>query len=204
MRDYASSLALLEIGNLAPALVVADRCLKAAGVRLLSVENTDSGTLCLKLNGSAASVALAAQQGAALARRMGGVAVVTVLPGPENEAIRLIDSPPSYSPLLGVYDALSPKENAMETNGALGLLETQGLVTLLHASDVMVKTADVHIAGKEKIGGGFVTVFIRGDIAAVQAAIDAGKRTVEQLGGKLIHADVINHPHPELAALLPA
>jgi ethanolamine utilization protein EutM len=86
---------------------------------------------------------------------------------------------------------------------ALGLLETQGLVAGLHAVDAMLKTSSVRLLGKEKIGGGYVTMLIEGDIAAVQAAVDVGKRTVEQLGGKLVLADVISNPHPDLVALLP-
>ena len=67
----------------------------------------------------------------------------------------------------------------------------------------MLKGAAVTLVGKEKIGAAYVTIIVRGDVAAVQAAIDNGKQTVERLGGKLIMADVIAHPHPDLAALLP-
>jgi ethanolamine utilization protein EutM len=91
----------------------------------------------------------------------------------------------------------------MNNSDAIGLLETQGLVASLHAVDEMLKSASVTLVGKEKIGAAYVTVVIRGDVAAVQAAIAAGKQTVERLGGKLIMADVIPRPHPELAALLP-
>ncbi|MEK6236012.1 MAG: BMC domain-containing protein [Planctomycetales bacterium] len=92
----------------------------------------------------------------------------------------------------------------MNTSDALGLLETQGLVAALHATDVMLKSANVELVGKEKIGGGYVTIIVRGDVAAAQAAVEAGKQTVEQLGGTLILADVVSRPHPELAALLPS
>jgi microcompartment protein CcmL/EutN len=203
MAATTTSVALLEVGRLGPALVVADRCVKSAGVKLLAVENTDSGALCLKLSGPASAVAVAAEIGSNLARRMGTSVWVTVLPAPLRETMNVINSPPTFSPLLGVYDTLIPREVPMDTQSAIGLLETQGLVANLHATDVMLKAADVHVLGKEKIGGGYVTVFIKGDLAAVQAAVEAGKRTVEQLGGKLIHADVISHPHPDLAALLP-
>lgn len=91
----------------------------------------------------------------------------------------------------------------MSTTNALGLLETQGLVAALHATDDMLKSSNVTIAGKEKIGAAYVTIMIRGDVAAVQTAIEVGKQTVERLGGKLIMADVIPRPHPELSALLP-
>ena len=86
---------------------------------------------------------------------------------------------------------------------ALGLLETQGLVAALHATDDMLKSANVELVGKEKIGAAYVTIMIRGDVAAVQSAIATGSATVERLGGKLILADVIARHHADLAALLP-
>ncbi len=91
----------------------------------------------------------------------------------------------------------------MNNSDALGLLETQGLVAALHATDEMLKAANVSLVGKEKIGAAYVTILIRGDVAAVEAAISTGKRIVERLGGKLILADVIPRPHRDLAALLP-
>lgn len=91
----------------------------------------------------------------------------------------------------------------MNNSSAIGLLETQGLVAALHATDEMLKSAAVQLVGKEKIGAAYVTIIVRGDVAAVQAAIAAGRQTVERLGGKLIMADVIPRPHPDLAALLP-
>jgi ethanolamine utilization protein EutM len=91
----------------------------------------------------------------------------------------------------------------MNNSNAIGLLETQGLVAALHATDEMLKSAAVELVGKEKIGAAYVTIIVRGDVAAVQAAIAAGRQTVERLGGKLIMADVIPRPHADLAALLP-
>ena len=200
----SQGLALLEIGNLAPSLLVADRCVKGAGVSLVGVENSDSGALCLKLVGPAAAVALAVQEGVRLARLMKASVEATVLPGPLSETMELVQQPPAFVPLLGVYDSLAPREDAMMTPPALGLLETQGLSAVLHATDEMLKTSTVSVVGKEKIGGGFVTILIAGDLSDVQTAIEAGRRTVERLGGTLILADVVSNPHPDLASLLPA
>ncbi|MBI5757032.1 MAG: BMC domain-containing protein [Planctomycetales bacterium] len=229
---HGLSLALLEIGNLTPALLVTDRCLKAAGVHLLGIESTDGPEQCIKLVGSTAEVMVAAEQGAELARLMGSTALVSVLPAPLEIVRRLADSPPVFSPLLGLYDYRQPRQppeavrpgfrpmseaNASTSPGmqdspqkewkimsdAIGLLETQGLVAALHAADDMLKSSNVTLAGKEKIGAAYVTIMVKGDVAAVQTAIETGKRTVERLGGKLILADVIARPHPELAALLP-
>ena len=200
----SDSLALLEIGNLGPALLVADRCAKAAGVRIIGIEATDAAAQCIKLLGSAAAVQEAAEQGAALGKLMGTSTSVTVLSGPLPETLALVSRKPAFSPLLGVYDARIPREMTMAPTDAIGLLETQGLVAALHATDEMLKSANVTLVGKEKIGAAYVTIIVRGDVAAVQAAIAAGKQTVERLGGKLILADTIARPHPDLAALLPA
>jgi ethanolamine utilization protein EutM len=196
------SLALLEIANLSPALVVVDRCAKAAGVRVVGVESADPAQ-CIKLLGRADAVRAAAEAGVALARRMGSLAAWSVLAGPRSETLTLAQQPPAFNPLLGIYDSRVPQEGAMNSSDALGLLETQGLVAALHATDEMLKSASVTLVGKEKIGAAYVTIMVRGDVAAVQAAIAAGKQTVERLGGKLILADVISRPHPDLAALLP-
>lgn len=197
------ALALLEIGNLSPALFAADRCAKAAGVRIIGIESTDGAAQCIKLSGPADAVREAAEAGAAAGRQMGTSVFWSWLPGPRPETTELASQPPLFSPLLEVYDARVPREVSMNPSDALGLLETQGLVAALHATDEMLKSAAVTLVGKEKIGAAYVTIMVRGDVAAVQSAIAAGKQTVERLGGKLILADVISRPHPDLAALLP-
>jgi microcompartment protein CcmL/EutN len=85
---------------------------------------------------------------------------------------------------------------------ALGILETQGLTAILEATDVMLKSANVTLVGKEKIGAAYVTVIVKGDVAAVTAAVEAGAKAVGPLG-KVIAAHVIARPHEDLAALLP-
>ncbi len=201
------ALALLEVGNLTPALLVADRCAKAAGVRILGIESSDSAAQCIKLAGTAGDVREAGRVGLALARQMGTTAELVVMAAPLEATRRLVSAPPVFNPLLEIYDSRVPKDDPMSTqesfHDAIGLLETQGLVAALHATDEMLKGAAVTLVGKEKIGAAYVTIIVRGDVAAVQAAIDSGRATVERLGGKLIMADVIARPHPELAALLP-
>lgn len=197
-------LALLEISNLAPSFVVADRALKTAGVRILGIESADGAGQCIKLVGDASAVRAAAEAGVALARQLGAESFWSWLPGPLDEVVKLASQPPAFSPLLGVYDARVPRETSMEPSFALGLLETQGLVAALHATDEMLKSAAVQLVGKEKIGAAYVTIMVKGDVAAVQAAIATGRQTVERLGGKLILADVIPRPHADLAKLLPA
>ena len=198
------SLALLEIGNLTPALVVADRCAKAAGVEIVGIESTMGAEQCIKLAGGADEVREAGQQGIALARRMGARADLVLMPAPTGETWEISSRPPVAIPLLGIYDSLAKGEDGMKSSDALGLIETQGLVAALHATDEMLKAAAVELVGKEKIGAAYVTIIVRGNVAAVETAVAAGRLSVERLEGKLIMADVITRPHPELAALLPA
>jgi ethanolamine utilization protein EutM len=201
--NSAYSLALVEIGHLTPALLVADVCSKAAGVHLLGIESPDGPEQCIKLAGSTADVTQAAQAGREWAERMGTTVMVSILPAPLDVVRALADSKPVYNPLLGLIDYRIPREKHMSTTDAVGLLETQGLVAALHATDDMLKSSNVTLVGKEKIGAAYVTIVVKGDVAAVQTAVATGKATVERLGGKLILADVIARPHPELAALLP-
>lgn len=91
----------------------------------------------------------------------------------------------------------------MNHEDAIGLIETQGLVGIIEAADVMCKAANVEIVGKESVGGGYVTVMVKGDVAAVKAAVEAGAEAVTRMGGKLVVAHVIARPHAGVASLLP-
>jgi ethanolamine utilization protein EutM len=85
---------------------------------------------------------------------------------------------------------------------ALGMIETRGLVGAIEAADAMVKAAKVTLIGKEKIGGGYVTVMVRGDVGAVKAATDAGAAAAEKVG-ELVSVHVIPRPHTEVEMILP-
>ena len=85
---------------------------------------------------------------------------------------------------------------------SLGLLEVAGLLGAITASDAMVKAANVQLVGKEQVGGGLVTVMVRGDVGAVKAATDAGAAAAERVG-ELISVHVIPRPHFEVDAILP-
>lgn len=85
---------------------------------------------------------------------------------------------------------------------ALGFIETQGFTAVFEAIDAACKSANVEVVAKEKLGGGYITVVIRGDVAAVSAAIESGKSKVEGLG-KLIAAHVIARPSAQVMSLLP-
>ena len=85
---------------------------------------------------------------------------------------------------------------------ALGLVETRGLVGAVEAADAMVKAASVSLVGKEKIGGGYVTVMVRGDVGAVKAATDAGAAAARKVG-EVISVHVIPRPHSDIEGILP-
>ena len=85
--------------------------------------------------------------------------------------------------------------------GALGMVETKGLIGSIEAADAMVKSAKVVLTGKEYIGAGYVTVLVRGDVASVKAATDAGAAAARRVG-ELISVHVIPRPHTEVERVL--
>ena len=85
---------------------------------------------------------------------------------------------------------------------ALGMVETKGLISLIEAADAMVKAAKVELLGKEIIGGGYVTVMVRGDVGAVKAATDAGAAAAQRVG-ELVSVHVIPRPHSDVEMILP-
>jgi ethanolamine utilization protein EutM len=89
-----------------------------------------------------------------------------------------------------------------ETQQALGMIETKGLVAAIEAADAMVKAANVTLTGKVHVGGGLVSVFVRGDVGAVKAATDAGAAAAGRIGD-LVSVHVIPRPHGEVESILP-
>src|SRR3972149_1127593 len=85
---------------------------------------------------------------------------------------------------------------------ALGMIETRGFAAMVEASDAMVKAAKVELVHYEKIGGGYVTAIVRGDVAAVKAAVEAGVRGAERVG-EVVSVHVIPRPHVNVDLVLP-
>jgi ethanolamine utilization protein EutM len=85
---------------------------------------------------------------------------------------------------------------------ALGMIETKGLVGAVEAADAMVKAADVRLVGKEHVGGGLVTVMVRGDVGAVKAATDIGASAADKVG-EFVSVHVIPRPHQDVESILP-
>ena len=85
---------------------------------------------------------------------------------------------------------------------ALGMVETKGLVGSIEAADAMVKAANVHLIGKVHVGGGLVTVMVRGDVGAVKASVEAGGAAAKRVG-EWVSVHVIPRPHEDVEAILP-
>ena len=91
----------------------------------------------------------------------------------------------------------------MAEKQALGMIETKGLVGAVEAADAMVKAANVTLIGRVIVGGALVTVFVRGDVGATKAAVDAGAAAADRVG-ELISTHVIPRPHEEFEYILPS
>ena len=203
------ALGFAEIPFLSLTAVVADQVVKSANVRLLGIETTGGENLMLRIEGDIAAVETALGFAEKRARELGVIAIVRCLSQPEPAMNALVHFANTRNPLYGGRDQFLPTDYKQPENKimnakqeALGILETQGLTAILEATDAMLKSANVTLVGKEKIGAAYVTVIVKGDVAAVTAAVEAGSRAVGQLG-KLIAAHVIARPHDDLTALLP-
>jgi carbon dioxide concentrating mechanism protein CcmO len=212
------SIGILEVSGFTPAMVALDAMEKAADIHVVQAELNDFLGTVIKIGGSVDAVAAAMSAGTSAAARFGVTPVSTVIPNPEPSAMQVgILSRQERSPLLdqnvvlGQSDTPKPKsvatqarESAMaETpNFALGFIETQGFTAVFEAIDTACKAANVEVLAKEKLGGGYITIVIKGDVAAVNAAVEAGKSKVGSLG-KLIAAHVIARPSGNVLALLP-
>lgn len=95
-----------------------------------------------------------------------------------------------------------PKEEKRMAQEALGMVETRGLVASIEAADAMLKAANVTLVGTEKIGSGLVSVMVRGDVGAVNAAVEAGSTSASRLG-ELVATHVIPRPHTDVEKILP-
>ena len=203
------ALGFAEIPFFSIAALIADQIVKAANVHLLGIETIGNEKLMLRFSGDVDSVATAMAFAERRAEELGTTATVLTLARPDPALDGLTHFPNAQNPLYGGRDQFlptdfpEPENPSMNPNQqALGIIETQGLTAILEATDTMLKAANVTLVGKEKIGAAYVTVIVRGDVAAVTAAVAAGSKAVGSLG-KLIAAHVIARPHEDLVALLP-
>ncbi len=186
-------------------MIVLDAMEKTAGVRVLETELNDSPGVCMKITGPLGDIQSAARAAEAAASAMQTRVIVHVIPRPSEGSWTSIEAPPDYNPLIEQPTVQRP-ERKMKTQSqapfAVGLIETQGFTAVFEAIDTALKTAAVEVLAREKLGGGYITVLIKGDVAAVTAAIEAGRAKVEGLG-RLIAAHVIASPSEGVLSLLP-
>jgi len=209
------TLGTLETTGFTPALVALDAMEKQASLRLLQVELNDFYGVVIKVLGSVADVTSAIETGRMIAERLGGQPIANVITRPAQAAWPALESRSEFNPLIQQDVVMNPqttptssgtmhKDSAVSDTPsfALGLIETQGFTAVFEAIDSACKAANVEVVCKEKLGGGYVTVVVKGDVAAVKAAIEAGQAKVGSLG-KLIAAHVIARPSAGVLSLLP-
>jgi len=219
------AIGILETLGWTAALVALDRMSKAAELVVLQAEWNDMLGSVIKIAGSTSHVQAALEAGLEAANKMhpksdpasASKSIVRLINRPDEQALRAILSPDEYNVLIEQsvvkrprvivhettsQDPSSEKSTMASNSQALGFIETQGFTAVFEAIDTACKAASVEVVGKEKLGGGYVTVVIRGDVAAVNAAIEAAKPRVEGLG-KLIACHVIARPSEAALGLLP-
>src|SRR5215204_540187 len=192
-----TALGLLEVKSWTATIAALDAAEKAGTIRVLQVEINDLYGACVKFTGSTSDVEAALAAGRATAEAMHADVVTDLIPSPSPASRPAYDAKPEFSPLIEQDVVVFPASTATTANEernvseqapfAIGMIETQGLTAVIEAIDTAVKAANVEVLGREKLGGGYITVLIKGDVAAVKAAIDAGRAKVEGLG-KLIAA----------------
>jgi carbon dioxide concentrating mechanism protein CcmO len=206
------ALGLLEVRGWSPAMVALDAMTKSADVDLLQVELNDLYGVCIKIAGATAAVETAIATGRAMAEQMKVDCVSDVISAPDRCATPAFVAAEEFSPLIEQDVVHIPRTAARQERPnmseqarfAIGMIETQGLTAVIEAIDTACKAGNVEIIGREKLGGGYITVLIKGDVAAVKAAVEAGRSKIESMGlGKLIAAHVIARPSTQVLSLLP-
>jgi len=198
------TIGLLETTGLTPAMAAIDRMIKSASVQILQVELNDFYGVVVKLSGPTADVITAVQAGKQIAEEMGGAPIATVLTQVSSSAVPGINSRVEVSPLIQqqiVFNSSEQNVMSEQTPQALGFIETQGFTAVFEAIDTACKAAGVEVIAKEKLGGGYITVVIQGDLSAVSSAVAAGREKVNGLG-KLIAGHVIARPSEPVMKLL--
>ena len=197
-RDNFKDTALGLVSTLSfPAIVgTADMMLKSAGVHLVGYEKIGSGHCTAIVRGNIADVRLAVEAGVQTAEQFGQLVSSLVIPRPYPNLDIVLPITNRISKLMeeGTYSRLS--------NQAIGLVETRGFPAMVGACDAMLKAADVHLAAYEKIGAGLCTAIIRGSVANVAVAVEAGMFEAERIG-ELNAVMVIPRPLDEMELTLP-
>ena len=199
------SLAAFEVYSFAGALQVLDAVEKAAAVAVLSFELNDNFGLYFLVGGDTASVRTARHTAETFAdeNRL-EIQAATEFSRPSLQLTPLIDAADEPNELLdqNLFTCLIHRPiMANQPNLALGFIETRGFTAVAAAVDAATKAADVNLVAKEKLGGGFITIVLEGDVAAVKAAIDSASEAAAELG-EVIAANVIARPSEGVRKIL--
>ncbi len=193
----STALGLIQTRSFPVIVRIADAMTKSSGVTLIGFEKISGGYCTAIVRGGIADVRIAIEEGIELARQFNQEELSSLViprPLPNLEAVLPISSKLSQLVQKRGYSRLS--------NLAVGLLETRGFPAMVGAADTMLKTADVQLAAYETIGDGLCTAIIRGTVANVAIAIDAGMYEAERIG-ELNAIAVIPRPLDELEQALP-
>jgi len=189
MANGQRAIGMVETKGLVPVIEAADAMVKAANVQIIQYAKAGSGLATVVVTGDVGAVRAAVDAGANAARRVGSVISVHIIPSLDAgvaEAFRYGDAKDG---------ATAP------SRGALGMIETKGYVAAVEAADAMAKSANVEVQGLEMVGGGLVTVIVTGDVAAVNAATDAGAAAAGRVG-EVTSVDVIARPQVDVRIFL--
>ena len=181
------ALGLVETLGMVPAIYGADAMLKAANVQLVAYENVGSTLVTIMVKGDVAAVKASVDAGKVAAASVGKLTASNVMPRP----IRPVGD------IVSVHGMEDDAEVAGRTRALAGI-ETFGIVYVLEAADAMLKAADVTLLGYENVASGYISVLIEGDVAACQAAVQAGVKAVEAMGASVYSSMVIPMPHTDL------
>ncbi len=191
-----SALGLVSTQSFPAIIQTADKMLKSAGVTLIGFEKIGSGHCTAIVRGRIADIRLAVEVGAQVAQEFGQLASTLVIarPLPNLEAVF-----PLGSRLTDLVQANRPNRVSKQ---AIGLIETRGFPAMVGAADAMLKSAEVQMVSYEKIGSGLCTAIIRGAVADVVVAVEAGMQQVLRIG-ELNAVAVIPRPLDDLEQSLP-
>lgn len=179
------ALGLIETQGLVACIEAADAMCKAANVELIGYENVGSGLVTAMVKGDVGAVKAAVDSGIESAQRVGTVVTSLVI-----LALTMI-----FKKSLLSTKSLTNKELPMKE--ALGLVETKGLVACIEAADAMCKAANVELIGYENVGSGLVTAMVKGDVGAVNAAVESGVQAAQRIG-TVVSSRVIARPHNDI------
>ncbi len=215
------AVAMIEMRTLTASMVALDTAQKASGVAVVQVEQNDLAGTCIKLAGDPGALEAAVEAAREVAAMFRVDCTASIIRNPDDEPWGLtIDGPRDYAGLLESYIVYTPAgsrgdagrqdtQDMAETSrkttsppAAIGFIETQGYTAVIEAIDTACKSGNVQVIGREKLGGGYITVIIQGDVAAVEAAVEAGKAKVDGLGN-LIASHVIARPSEDVLQLIP-